>query len=700
MAKRNAAFCQKVRNEIKKWEDYWHSNNLQFHEFMDFIMGNQWKEDESKLFERYNKVPLVMNKLAPLSNALIGEQVQNTPNLQVSPDDTVPEQTAEIRAALIKEISLNSDSKLVYQNAFEHAVIGGFGAYALGTEYTGNKTFDQDIKLFAIKDPTKCYWDLSAESPCKTDGMYAGYRTRMSRKKMAGMYGRDIERRIGSASTEDGAISFADDDSITFIDHFRRKYKKVTIYQLSNGEVVDSKELKELERQEINGEEMLFYDGEMVTIINQRETYRYKIIHYQIAGDFILEEEEFPSEQLPVPFVDQHSYYDRDGKQICRPFFKDARDAQRFINYLATQSAYLLKVSRYDQFMVSKQNVRSPDTQVIWKDPTNIQGGLIYDNSPDGSKPEQLRPPELSQSLTIQYERALSDIKSSTGMYATQLGEQGNEISGNAIDARTKRGSYNTYIPFNSLNRAIAVGGQIINEMIPKVYDAQRLIKLTMSDDNPQDITLNKSLDPYGEKVENDMTKGDYKIRLLPGPSYEGQKAEGLESLNMVLAADKSGTVFPMIADLYVENLPLPNSLQLRNRLKTMVPPEIIEAGKTGKPIPPKQPQPSPEQIQAMAEMKFKERQLQQKDQEIAQKQQELQVKTAQAQHDSEVELQKLQTDRMELAASLQEQELRYAAELHRTSADLQMAHADNMIKILTHSPKHLEPKATKNKKD
>jgi len=51
-------------------------------------------------------------------------------------------------------------------------------------------------------------------------------------------------------------------------------------------------------------------------------------------------------------------------------------------------------------------------------------------------------------------------------MYGTQIGEQGNETSGKAIDARTKRGNYNTFVPFDSLNRAIAVGGQIINEMI------------------------------------------------------------------------------------------------------------------------------------------------------------------------------------------------------------------------------------------
>jgi hypothetical protein len=76
----------------------------------------------------------------------------------------------------------------------------------------------------------------------------------------------------------------------------------------------------------------------------------------------------------------------------------------------------------------------------------------------------------------------MSDIESCTGIYGTQMGEQGNETSGAAIDARTKRGNFNTYVPFDSLNRAIAVGGSIIDEMIPFIYDTEREVMLNMPD--------------------------------------------------------------------------------------------------------------------------------------------------------------------------------------------------------------------------
>ena len=696
-ARKDSEFTKELRDYIKKWDDDWRFNKDQYHEFVSFVMGSQWTEDESKLFIDYKKIPLSFNKLAPLINHLLGEQRLNTPNLQVVPDEGTDPESAATREALIKDISLNSSAKRVYQSAFQQAAIGGFGAYWIDTDYESSNSFNQTIILKEVKDPTWCYWDVSARSPCKTDGMRSGIRTRMSRKMFASIYGEEIEKQIGSESNYDEGSAtgwiFSTDREITVIDDYKREYEMETIYQLSNGRILSSKELKELEKVKLDDKEMLvdtssgFFD--YVTIVNERETPKYTIKHTQCAGEFVLEESEFPAEQTPIVFVDQNSYVDKSGKQICRPFVKDARDAQRYINYLGTQSAYLMRVSRYDQFLVSKANVKSPDTQLIWRDPATAQGGLVYDESPNGNIPQQLRPPELSPSLITQYQRALSDIESCTGMYGTQVGEQGNETSGKAIDARTKRGNYNTYVPFDSLNRAIAVGGEIIDEMIPRIYDAEREMMLNMPDTGMTKIKLNQQIDPYGSMIKNNMKTGKYKIRLLPGPSFEGQKEENLQAIQTVLQADPS--LFRMVADLYVDNLSMANNIELRNRLRTVVPPEIIEAGKTGKPIPPKPQQPDPETMFKMQELQLKHMAIMQegqlKLQNLALQEKELQLKAAQTGQDVSIQMQELENQRLEQAAKLQEQELRFQAEVHRTNTDAQINHAQNLVQLLTHNP-------------
>jgi hypothetical protein len=708
MPRKDAQQCQKIRDRVNKWDKYWRMNRALYYEWIDFVLGDQWREDESKLFERYNKVPLESNKLGVMANHLMGDQMMNTPNLQVLPDDNVPQQAAEIRAALVKNITFNSDSKTVFQTAFMQSIVGGFSAWAVFTDYEHDNSFYQEIKMRDFYDPCQCYWDIAATTKTKTDGGYSGFKTRQSRQLFKDKWGKDVEASIGSSGlTEDSTLALQDDNSITQIDDFEKIGKKLNIYQLNDDAltVVDADELKKFEKVNMNGVKFYIMNGRPANILQTRSTVKYKIKHRQVAGDFILEEEDFPGKLLPVVFVDQRSYYTKSGQQITRSFFKDVKDTQRFINYLFTQTAYLLKVSRWDQFIMPRKCAANPDTAQQWRDPSAVRGAIYYDETPSGAKPEQLRPPELSQSLYQQWERALMDLQSGTGMYNTQMGEMGNEVSGTAIDARTQRGVKNTYVPFNSLNHSISVTGEIVNGAIPEVYDTFRTVSLSMPDSESKFIGLNKPLDPYGLQVENDVRSGRYKIRLKPGPSYEGQKEQALQSLQSVLQADKSGQVFPLIADLYADNLPLDNTLEIRNRLRTIVPPEIIEAGKTGQPVQQKQKPPAPEEIMA----KLKEMELQQKMQqaqheyeknmrELTIKEAELKRKTIETQQDVSVAWAEMEAKKEEAAAKLQETILRYQAETGRAQADERMAQSDNLVKLLIHATK--EPKQPKTGKE
>lgn len=784
MARQNEKIARQARVACEKFRANFKQNIDLYHLMHTFVLGQQWSDDEEDdMIKTYRKVPLTSNKLGTMSNSLLGEQQQNTPQLQVVPMTGCDEKVASLREIITKDIVFSSNATVCYQVAAGQAAIGGFGAFCVMTDYNHSKSFDLDIVYGHFKDATRCYWDVGAESINKTDGTFCGYISRMTRVKFKEMYGKDVEETIGKsqiAATEeevalavqpdegDDPFSWSDTECITIIDHFVRKFEKDMLFKLSNGTVLNQEEMDELiessreinrrnqqmeleqmltgvgqnptnmfnpeqkpgltpqnlgdlapqtadgfgvsgehdilpqengmevdryknkndlqdlavETEEDAFETMTLWDGgEMVRIEDKRPSKRHKIIHYRIAGNYILDQTEFPSEQLPLVFVDNNSYYDKTGKQICRSFFGDCRDTQRYINYLRTQSAYILKVSRYDQWIGSKKNVASMDTQRNWRDPTAIQGMLTYDESPAGNKPEQIRPPELSVSLFQQYQLAIEDLYTSTGLYPARMGNNGDEASGKAIDARTRQGSYTTYVFFNSINRAIATGGEIVNEMIPRVYDTERVLTLMMPDEGMKNITINKQGDDYGEQIENDIRKGTYQVRLKPGPSFEGQKEQALQSLREVLQADP--TAFNLIADLYAENLPLANTLEIKNRLKTRVPPQIIEAGKTGDM--PQQQGPSPEEqaVQIQAQQAQAQAQFQQAQIQI--KVRELQLKEKEMQADIAIERMKLEIAQMELAGNIETQRMDYMAETQRTQSDNAIAHADNMVKILTH---------------
>lgn len=778
MAKQNEKVAQQARIACEKWRGYFKPNIDLYHIMHTFVLGQQWDQDEEDdMLKTFRKVALTANKLGTMANSLLGEQQQNTPQLQVVPMTGCNEKVAHLREIMTKDIMFSSDATTSYQVAAGQAAIGGFGALFVGTDYIHAKSFDLDIKYRHFKDATRCYWDVGSESINKTDGTLCGFVSRMTRTKFREVYGKDIEQSIlkngGITQTQeeialavqpnetDDPFTWADDESISIIDHFVRKFEKDTLYKLSNGNILNQEEMDELiessretnrknQMMELesqlmggdNGQMMppgampnmppneagmqapggngfgmtgdhdilpaengmqvprfsdkkapietieededvmtLWDNGEIVRIEDKRNSKKHKILHYKIAGNYELDKTEFPSEQLPLVFVDNNSYYDKTGKQITRSFFGDCRDTQRYINYLRTQSAYILKVSRYDQWIGSKKNVASLDTQRNWRDPTAIQGILTYDESPNGNKPEQIRPPELSASLFQQYQLAIEDLYTCTGLYPARMGNNGDEASGKAIDARTRQGSYSTYVFFNSINRAIATSGEIVNEMIPRVYDSERVLTLMMPDEGMQNVTINKQNDEYGEQIENDIRKGTYQVRLKPGPSYEGQKEQALQSLREVIQVDP--TAFNLIADLYAENLPLANTIEIKNRLKTRVSPQIIEAGKTGHM--PEQQGPSPEEQAMQLQQQQMQMQAQFQQEQLAIKKQELQIKMQESQAEIEIEKMKLEISQMELAGNVEEAKLRYMAETQRTESDAAISHADNMVKILTH---------------
>ncbi len=127
---------------------------------------------------------------------------------------------------------------------------------------------------------------------------------------------------------------------------------------------------------------------------------------------------------------------------------------------------------------------------------------------------------------------------------------------------------------------------------------------VSKADGNTDSIVLNKRMSDGS--IENTLEGGDFDVEIDAGPSFAVQKSEALEFFQQTLQA--SPQVFPLIADLWAENLDIEKRQQVIERFKTMVPPEIL-AKEEGKPPPPKQPNPQEQAMQM--EMAQKQQQLQ-----------------------------------------------------------------------------------------
>jgi hypothetical protein len=670
MAKMNKALAQEVRDAMERWYKYWKVNNDKYQKRTAFVMGEQYTSDDLKNFNATGKKALKMNKLYPIVNNVIGEYIKITPNMQVvakvqNSDELVDD--IETMQDLFKTISFSSNSKQAYRTAVKNAARGGYGAYMIDTDYESPKSFNQCIKIIEIKDPTTCFWDKHAKESTKVDGEYCGRYIVMKRQTFEAKYPGLKLPSSDAYYIKSLNLNWCDDDSLVIVDYLKKVRSKTTLYKIPD--------LGIIEAGEYTGEELKKYfsadEIKELPILAQRETEIVKVKRYKVAGEHELEATEVltgDEGDLTILFVDQESWYDGE-QQYTRPLIEDAVDAQRYMNYLATQMAYLVKLQRAEQYKLTPKMIQG--FEAYWKDPTKVQGALLYNPDPmQPNGPAEIMPPQISPTLMQQYERAMQDIHTSTGIFPTQIGNQGNEISGRAIQQRAEQGNISNIAFFVNANMSISRGGQIILKMTPNYYDTERTLVVQSNLGNSRTVTINQKQGDFGP-VKNNIKGAQYLLTVDASMSFEAQKQQALESLQLILQANPQ--VFMAIADLYAENLPLANTAEITNRLRTMVPPQLIAAGKGQKvQQPQQQPQPDPAAIQ----MQMQQQEMQQK---FAIEQAQLNLKA----NDQALEQEKLKLKEVELMNNMSIAQGKQKTELLNSAIQAgahDMAHNHKMI--------------------
>jgi hypothetical protein len=393
--------------------------------------------------------------------------------------------------------------------------------------------------------------------------------------------------------------------------------------------------------------------------------------------DQILERGTFPSQYLPIVYVDGDSYFDR-GRQYTQSFIKHAKDPQRLSNYLALEIASAVKTRRRERYIATPEQVKGHENQ--WRNPEIQLGALLANYDSRGNLPQAQPTGEIPQTLLVQYQAAEQEIQTALGIYEAFQGQESNERSGRAINARARQSSNSTFVYFDNLNRGIEQVGRIILDIMPKIYDTTRIVTLRDANNNTRDITLNIPI--YDGVYENEIHEGDWDLEVTAGANYEVQKQEALQILLQL--AQVSPAVFPLIADIVGGNIDIKNQGQLVDRLQHLVPEDIIAEEKHEQPKPKP---PSPEEQMMQMEFQVKQKELELKNKEIETKEFETEVDRIEA-------LTKLQ----ELPLKAQEADQKAQAENFRTAAELEKTIVKARADAIKHAAMLEKGTATQNK--
>ena len=652
------AVLKDCNEHMNIWNSYFQDNITRGKDDVNFTIRDQWTAVERSEFTRLFKPCMTFNKLYDSTKKIVGEQRKNKPDLIVrSLTGKATQQEIDLRADLVRTISYRSQNDLVYQTAFKSALMMGFGAFQICLDYETPRSFNQVVKYELISDPTRTFFDPTALKPHKGDGNYCGRLYVFTRDEFFATfpYVTNPSSYIDPYMLLD--FQWTTRDTITVCDYFVKEWYSLILLKLSNGKSVTEDEWNEMEKtfkmqKEITeGTEVSkIIEKEMPHIVAKRQTQDYRIMHYRMIRDQIIDFSEWPSKQLPIIFVDGDSYY-IEGRQYTKSFIHEARDAQKLLNYAQSEVAAEMKNRRREQWVGTPDNIVG--NEEMWRNPELQVGILMAKPDPKtGQMPTKMPAWEVSQGLFIASQSANQNLRESLG-FSENEAIQGKDISGKARRERKLEGSMSAYVFYDNLNQAIEQGGRVVLDLLPYIAGSdERHMVIAKPDGASKSVILNEQM--KDGTIANQISGGEFDIEIDTGPSFAVQKDVALEFFSQTIQAFPQA--FPLIADLWASQLDIQFMPQVKERFKNLVPPEIL-AKEAGEPPPP--PKPNPQEEMMKQEMKNRQ-------QEIMERAKELQIR--QGKH--ELEKAELMMKAKELEVNMKVKDRQHHVDLEKADLD------------------------------
>lgn len=541
-------------------------NREEMVEDLKFSALDQWPEDVKK--DRKGRPMLVLDHTGQAVRRVLGDIRQSLPAIKIDPvDDGSDKDTAEVIEGLVRQIEYQSRAQSVYMQAAETQVKMGYGAWRIVTKYNEYDTFEQDIMIQPLKNPFSAYFDPAATEVTKRDGRFCIVTETISADQFEEQYGKRYKKSdFESTDSTSYEQLWFEDDKVRIAEYWVKKPIKRKLVTLSNGSTVDAEDLTE--------EDMMAYAEAGITPVRDRVVDSHEIRYYKITGCEILEESVWPGRWFPV--VPVYGLEDTiEGRTDYRGVIRSAKDPQMLYNYWNSAAAETIALQPKAPYIVTAKQIGKHKKFWDQANESNLPY-LPYEPDPLAPAPQRQAPPSMQNGLLQQAQIASEDIKSATGIYDASLGAQGNETSGIAIQSRQQEAEIQNSVFLYNLAAAIEQTGAIILELIPQFYDTQRVVKIRGEDNSQDDILINNPIfTPDGVKIENDLTRGKYDVRVSIGPSFKTRRAEAAASI-VELAR-----VFPQLVevagDLVAKNLDWPMADEIAARLEKLLPPGMVE---------------------------------------------------------------------------------------------------------------------------
>lgn len=505
------------------------------------IAGAQW---EGKLGEQFaNKPKFEVNKIHLAVIRIINEYRNNRITVDfVSKDGSQNDELADTCDGLYRADEQDSGAEEAYDNAFEEAVGGGFGAFRLRAceeDEEDEENERQRIKIEPIFDADSCvFFDLDAKRQDKADANFCFVLTSMTHDAYKEEYGDDPTSWNKDISNSE--FDWCTPDIVYVAEYYvvEKVKEKQHIFVLIDG--TEQRYMADELEKDPSIQERLDATGAQELRIKTLE--RRKVRKYMMSGSQILEDCGYiAGRYIPIVPVYGKRWF-VDNVERCMGHVRLCKDVQRLKNMQLSRLGEIAALSPIEKPIMAPEQVAGfehmwandniDNNPYLLANPlTDINGNVIAQGPISYTKP-----PQVPQSLAALLQLTDVDIRELLGNQ-----EQGEKINANvsaeAIDLVQNQLGMQSYIYIDNFAKAIKRCGAIWLSMAKELYvEEGRRMKTIGKQDEVDSAELSRPvIGESGIEYENDLTKASFDVGVDVGPTSSSKKSAIVRQLQALL---------------------------------------------------------------------------------------------------------------------------------------------------------------------
>jgi len=554
------AFLEDMREQYAHDVEYDRFNRLAALEDKKFSAGEQW--DPIVLEQRKGLPCLVINNVPQFTAQLVGDWRESRKAIKVIPSADEDTDKASVRGDLIRAIELQSRASRVYDSAFESLVQCGDGAFRVSVEYARDDVFDQDIFIRPIEDCLSTVWDRYSVDPTGRDAKRVFVDDRLPKKEFLRKWPDADPTEVVSDDLlqKISLTGWVDNDTYRVTEYWRLIQRQRLVGIFENGRVF------ELDKDNIDG--LVQQYGSPV---KTRMTWvSYAQMHLVTGFTILAGPYEYRLNRLPIVRMSGR-VVNIGGRRVRYGLVRFMKDPVRLKNFWRSVAAEQLGYAPKSQWISVQGAVEGLEDKIrkahLSRDPLLV----INDGFVIGKDIQRLEPPAPQAALLNEAQVNQQDMKDVTGIHDASLGIKSNEVSGRAIQARQREGDVASLTFYDNGDAAVLEAGDVINQLIPQIYDGTRIIRIVGEDEA---IKFKRINDPYDPNAI-DLSTGKYDVALSTGTSYSTRRQEAAQA--MMDAIQVWPNLMQVAGDLVAKAQDWPGADKLADRLRKTIPPQFLD---------------------------------------------------------------------------------------------------------------------------